>query len=108
MVLAPREVKTASFKFRTRIIDSIFDDDKYTTKKVSLSSLKKKEKWLWLWLVGFYGISTFVGYLTPNPFYAISQLYFKQFSLTWVHSFIVKTVRIQLIQFCISNTFVYT
>ena len=20
------------------------------------------------WLVGFYGISTFVGYLTPNPF----------------------------------------
>ena len=22
----------------------------------------------YLWLVGFYGISTFVGYLTPNPF----------------------------------------
>ena len=21
-----------------------------------------------VWLVGFYGISTFVGYLTPNPF----------------------------------------
>ena len=21
-----------------------------------------------LWLVGYYGISTFVGYLTPNPF----------------------------------------
>ena len=20
------------------------------------------------WLVGFYGVSTFVGYLTPNPF----------------------------------------
>ena len=20
------------------------------------------------WLIGFYGISTFVGYLTPNPF----------------------------------------
>ena len=24
--------------------------------------------WLVGWLVGFYGISTFVGYLTPNPF----------------------------------------
>ena len=24
--------------------------------------------WLFGWLVGFYGISTFVGYLTPNPF----------------------------------------
>ena len=24
--------------------------------------------WLVAWLVGFYGISTFVGYLTPNPF----------------------------------------
>ena len=23
------------------------------------------------WLVGFYGISTFVGYLTPNPFLCI-------------------------------------
>ena len=21
------------------------------------------------WLVGFYGISTFAGYLTPNPFF---------------------------------------
>ena len=29
--------------------------------------------WIWLsdvgWLFDFYGISTFVGYLTPNPFY---------------------------------------
>ena len=24
--------------------------------------------WLWFWLFGFYGISTFVGYLMPNPF----------------------------------------
>ena len=32
--------------------------------------------WLVGWWVGwldFYGISTFVGYLTPNPFYANSQ-----------------------------------
>ena len=38
-------------------------------------------------------------------FYANSQLYFKQFSLAWVHSLIVKKV---LIQFNISAVFVYT
>ena len=31
--------------------------------------------------VCFYGISTFVGNLMPNPFYANKQFYFKQFSL---------------------------
>ena len=40
------------------------------------------------WFVGFYGISTFVGYLTPNPFLC------KQFSLAWVHSLIVKNISI--------------
>ena len=66
--------------------------------------------WCWLvgWLVGFYGISIFVGYLMPNPFYVNSQLYLKQFSLAWVHSLIIKTVLIQLIQFSISTDFVYT
>ena len=29
---------------------------------------------------GFYGISTIVGYLMPNPFYSDEQFYFKQFS----------------------------
>ena len=33
------------------------------------------------WLVGFSGISTCVGYLMPNPFYANNQFFFKQFSL---------------------------
>ena len=55
-----------------------------------------------------YGTSTFVGYLTPNTFYANCQLYFKQFSLAWVHNLIVKTDLIQLIQFSISADFVYT
>ena len=41
-------------------------------------------------------------------FYANSQLYFKQFSLEWVHSLIVKKVLIQLIQFSTSTDFVYT
>ena len=33
------------------------------------------------WLVGFYGISTFVGYLMPIPFLYKNQFYFKQFRL---------------------------
>ena len=33
------------------------------------------------WLFGFYSISTLVGYLMPNPFYANNQFYFKQFNL---------------------------
>ncbi len=33
-------------------------------------------------LFGFYGISTFIGYLMPNPFYTNNQFYFKLFSLT--------------------------
>ena len=32
-------------------------------------------------LFEFCGVSTFVGYLTPNPFYTNNQFYFKQFSL---------------------------
>ena len=54
------------------------------------------------WLVGFYGISTFVGHLTPN------QFYFKQFRLAWVHSLIVKIFLIQVIQLSISIDFIYT
>ena len=46
------------------------------------------------WLVGFYFISTFVGYLTPNPFHVNNQFYFKQFSSAWVHSLIVKKISI--------------
>ena len=37
-----------------------------------------------------YGISTFVGYLMPNPFYSNKYFYFKQFHLGKVHSLIVK------------------
>ena len=44
------------------------------------------------WSIGFYGISTFEGYLTPN--YENNQSYFKQFSLAWVHSLIVKNISI--------------
>ena len=64
--------------------------------------------WVVGWLVNFYGISTFVGYLIPNPFYANSQFYFKQFSLAEVHCLIVKIVLIQLNQFSIRTDFVYT
>ena len=33
----------------------------------------------------FYGISTIVGYLMPNPFHKYKQFYFKQFSLLYSH-----------------------
>ena len=42
----------------------------------------------------FYGTSTFVGYFMPNPFNINNQFYFKQFSLAWVHSLIVKNISI--------------
>ena len=50
--------------------------------------IKKKQNIIIVgWLGGFYGISTFVGYLTPNPFFV--------------------KVLIQLIQFRISSDFIY-
>ena len=49
---------------------------------------------VWFGLVWFYGISTFVGYLTPNPFYVNNLFYWKQFSLAKVHSLIVKKISI--------------
>ena len=33
-------------------------------------------------MVGGYGISTFAGYLIPNPFYTNKQFSFKQFSIS--------------------------
>ena len=41
------------------------------------TKLRAKHKFPWEtlgWLVEFYSISTFVGYLTPNPFYANSSI----------------------------------
>ena len=37
-----------------------------------------------VWFVGFYGISTFIGYLTPNPFLCKWSVLFKtiQFSIS--------------------------
>ena len=34
-----------------------------------------------VWFIGFYGKSTFVGYLMPNPFLCKYSVLFKQFSL---------------------------
>ena len=34
-----------------------------------------------VWFVGFYGISTFVGYLMPNPFFVNNLFYLKQLTL---------------------------
>ena len=46
------------------------------------------------WLFGSYDISTFVGHLTPNPFYTNNQFHFKQFSLAWVNSLVGKNISI--------------
>ena len=54
--------------------------------------MKSNVGWLDGWIVGFYGISTCVGYSKPNLF--LCQFYFKQFSLAWVHSLIVKNISI--------------
>ena len=43
--------------------------------------VKKMSFWWLIWFVGFYGISTFVGYLTPKPFNINKQFYLKQFTL---------------------------
>ena len=60
------------------------------------------------WLVGWVLWHINLCRLCQIYFYANSQLYFKQFSLAWVHSLIVKTVVIQLIQLSISTDFVHT
>ena len=45
------------------------------------SSLYIYIKYVWFGLVGFYGISTIVGYLMPNPLYTyISNMY----DLVWL------------------------
>ena len=54
--------------------------------------LKDLVGWLVGWL-GFYAISTIVGYSTPNPFLC-KQFYFKYFSWAWVNSLIVKNISI--------------
>ena len=61
-----------------------------------------------VWFVGFYGIATFVGYLTPNPFHfnfkQFKQLYLTiQFSISTVP--MSKIVQSKTIQFSISPQF---
>ena len=85
-------------------------------------AINKHQQWSNYRLVGgllvIYCISAFVCYLTPNPF-SYKLFYFKQFSLAWAHSLVVKTflfqaiqfrqtVLILLIQFSITTDFVYT
>ena len=54
---------------------------KYTENIVYMCMLQ--EYWLVGWMFGFYGISTFVGYLTPNPFLYKKSVLFQtiQFSM---------------------------
>ena len=57
------------------------------------------EKGAFSWFFGFFGISTFVGYLMLKPFYTDKQFYFKQ---SVKHNYTVqlsKTFLFQAIQF---------
>ena len=96
-------MQSVSPRIWSRVAESIsYDDNHYTTgtsnKYTKLIRLYKNNYFAVFnyKLVGwvFHVISTFVSYLTLNPFYANNQLYFKQFNSTWVQSLIVKTVSI--------------
>ena len=41
-------------------------------------------KYIWFGLVGFYGISTIVGYLMPNPLYTYILNIYDLVGLGWV------------------------
>ena len=45
------------------LINKVFDDEKSFKIIAWIRDILRL-----VWFVGFYGISTFVGYLTPNPF----------------------------------------
>ena len=78
-VLVLCEMQSVSSRIWTRVTVSIScDDNHYTTGTLFV----------------LYGISTFVGYSMPNPFYTNKQFYFKQFSLEYVHSLIIKDISI--------------
>ena len=54
------------------------------SKKKSILEDRKVKSIGLVWFVGFYGISTFVGYLTPNPFLYKQSVLFQtiQFSIS--------------------------
>ena len=47
-----------------------------------------------VWFIGFYGISTFIGYLTANPFLCKSSVLFKTIQFSISTQFNVKTISI--------------
>ena len=60
-----------------RSVKTLFVFDKYVDKKNSEETSHR----MFVCLFEFYSISTFVGYLMPNPLLYNKQFYFKQFSL---------------------------
>ena len=66
----------------------------------SCSNLNVEFVCLFVWV---YGISTFVGYLMPNPFNINKQFHLKQFLFRFIQ--FSQTVLIQTIQFSISTQF---
>ena len=51
-----------------RLMDVSLSKIRFFKKLLSLDNFEVYNIWLVVWLFGFYGLSTFVGYLMPNPF----------------------------------------
>ena len=90
-------------------------------KQAQITIFKKQAVWDMAhhevgWSVGFYGISTFVGYLTPNPFFLQIVLFqtilfsiSTQFNCKKTFLFqAIQFIQTVLIQFSISTNFIYT
>ena len=75
---------------------------------------------MWFGLVGFYSISTIVGYLMPTPFFDILNIWFVntfcRYTVKWSNSFISKNLAwIKVSKYCyvsltiqLNKSFVYT
>ena len=73
-VLVLCEMQSVSCRIWTRITGSISYDYKHY---ITSTSFCIYFKYIWFGLVGFYGMSTIVGYLTPNLLYIYMYIYMK-------------------------------
>ena len=70
------------FSLNSLLIVNVLQNDKL--------AITVKYTFFFGWLFGFYGTSSFVGYLMRNPLYTNKQFYFKQSDEALAHSSILK------------------
>ena len=61
-------IKTTSNKIGDRIFHRILSSNQRSPKVDFKLNIKSFDPYGWIGWLGFYGISTFVGYSMPNPF----------------------------------------